>query len=59
MATRRRSGELLKFRTARLPLALPGTAAGLTAVMTVPGAARVGAGHMAPPPLHTIAARPR
>jgi ABC-type transport system involved in multi-copper enzyme maturation permease subunit len=48
--------ELLKLRTTRLPLGLLATAAGLTALVTILGAARAGgSGHMAPPPLDTAA----
>ena len=48
--------ELLKLRTIRLPLGLLATAAGLTALVTILGAARAGgSGHMAPPPLNTAA----
>jgi ABC-2 type transport system permease protein len=48
--------ELLKLRTIRLPLGLLATAAGLTALVTILGAARAGgSGHMAPPPLDTAA----
>lgn len=48
--------ELLKLRTIRLPLGLLATAAGLTALVTILGAANAGgAGHMAPPPLYTTA----
>jgi len=48
--------ELLKLRTTRLPLGLLATAAGLTALATILGAARAGgSGHMAPPPLDTAA----
>jgi len=48
--------ELLKLRTIRLPLGLLATAAGLTALVTILGAANAGGtGHMAPPPLDTTA----
>jgi ABC-2 type transport system permease protein len=48
--------ELLKLRTIPLPLGLLVTAAGLTALVTVLGAAGAGgSGHMAPPPLNTAA----
>jgi ABC-2 type transport system permease protein len=48
--------ELLKLRTMRLPLGLLATAAGLTALVTILGAATAGgSGHMAPPPLNTAA----
>jgi ABC-2 type transport system permease protein len=48
--------ELLKLRTIRLPLGLLGTAAGLTVLVTILGAAGAGgSGHMAPPPLKTAA----
>ncbi|HEY3035791.1 MAG TPA: hypothetical protein VGJ54_14185, partial [Streptosporangiaceae bacterium] len=42
--------------TIRLPLGLLATAAGLTVLVTILGAARAGgSGHMAPPPLNTVA----
>jgi ABC-2 type transport system permease protein len=48
--------ELLKLRTIRLPLGLLATAVGLTALVTILGAAGAGgSGHMAPPPLNTAA----
>jgi len=51
--------ELLKLRTIRLPLGLLATAAGLTALVTILGAATGGGGHggrhMAAPPLNTAA----
>jgi ABC-2 type transport system permease protein len=52
--TRTIRAELLKVRTSRLPLGLLATAAGLTALVTILGAARAGgSGHMAPAPLYT------
>ena len=54
--TRSIRSELLKLGTIRPPLGLLATAAGLTALMTVLGAANAGgSGHMAPPPLYTTA----
>jgi ABC-2 type transport system permease protein len=54
--TRSLRTELLKLRTIRLPLGLLAVAAGLTALITLLGAARAGGpGHMAPPPLYTTA----
>ena len=52
--TRAIRSELLKMRTARLSLALLAAAAALTAVVTILGAARAGAGHMAPAALGTL-----
>jgi hypothetical protein len=54
--TRSVQTELLKLRTMRLPLGLLATAAALTALATILGAAAAGgSGHMAPPPLNTAA----
>jgi hypothetical protein len=49
--------ELLKLRTIRLLLGLLATAAGLTALVTILGAATAGGSghHMGPPPLNTAA----